>query len=120
MLTLAAPLGVAVGFVLPGVFVGDTSGPDDVFKLMWIEAIVSSVLCAPLFIFYRERPPTYPSASAELERDDFKLGLKKILRDGNFLLLMLVVGFGLGVYNCLATVVQTLITPFGFKSVYLS
>ena len=86
-------------------------------KLMWIEAILSSAMILPAFVLFRERPPTAPSASAELPRDNFQVGLRKIMKDGNFLMLLCVGGFALGVLNALATVVQSLITPFGFTSV---
>ena len=101
--------------------VGDETDPmkgrELIHKLMLIEAILGTILTVPTVFFFRERPPTPPSASAELPRDNYKEGLQKILKDGNFLLLLGVVGFGLGVYNALATVVQTLINPFNYSQV---
>lgn len=122
-MTLSAPLGSAVGFLLPGVMVGSesshTKGKELFLKLLLVEAIITTVLSVPLFVFFREKPPIPPSASAELPRESFKKGLKSISKNTSFLTLLVVGGFSLAVFNSMGTVVESLITPFGYTQVKL-
>ena len=43
--------------------------------------------------------------------------MKKIFNDKNFLFLFITVAFAIGIVNCLATVIQPLVTPFGLTEV---
>lgn len=110
--------------MLPGAIVGTeesaTEGKDLFVQLLLIEGIISTVLCVPLFIFFREKPPTPPSPSAELPRENFKSGMKNLFKNKGFLMLLVVEAVGLGTFNSLATVIQSLIDPFGFSQVKIA
>jgi FLVCR family feline leukemia virus subgroup C receptor-related protein len=104
--------------LLPGYLVGEESSPDkgkELFvRLLLIEGIIGTVLCVPIFIFFREKPPTPPSASASVPREDFKKGIKLLLKNKSFLWLLGQQGCALGAINALATVMQSIIYPFGY------
>ena len=121
LLTLAAPVGTAIGFVLPGVIVGSADSPPegkDLFmRLLLIEAVIATVLCVPLFVFYKEKPPTPPSPSAERPRENFKSGVINIFKNRNFLALLVVEAVSIGTFNSLATVIQSIVDPFGYTQV---
>lgn len=107
--------------MLPGAIVGEeespTEGKDLFMRLLLVEGVISTVLCVPLFIFFREKPPTPPSPSAELPRDNFKTGMKTLFKKKGFLALLIVEAVGLGTFNSLATIVQSFIDPFGYTQV---
>jgi hypothetical protein len=80
LLMLTGVVGGSIGMLLPGYLVGEESSPDkgkELFvRLLLIEGIIGTVLCVPIFIFFREKPPTPPSASASVPREDFKKGIR--------------------------------------------
>jgi FLVCR family feline leukemia virus subgroup C receptor-related protein len=110
--------------LLPGYIVGSESSPDLgkalFLRLLLIEAIAATALCIPVFLFFRERPPTPPSASASMPRENFKKGVKLLVRNTNFLWLLAQQGCVLGSINSLATVMQAIIFPFGYTQLQSS
>lgn len=64
VLTVINILGVGAGFLIPSAFVSDEDSVDDTkqnfFTLLLTEAIMTTVLIAPVFIFFKEKPPTPP------------------------------------------------------------
>jgi len=124
MLMLTGVVGGSVGFLLPGYIVGEASSPEVAkplfLRLLLIEAIIATVLCVPLFIFFREKPPSPPSASAMVKRAPFKQGIKLLFTNKNFLWLLGQQGCVLGAINTLITVMQSLINPFGYTQVQSS
>jgi hypothetical protein len=69
---VATPLGVAVGFLIPAIFVDDSDlnpvnrekAKKDIFDSLLCQAILGTLITALVCIFFREKPPTPPSASA--------------------------------------------------------
>lgn len=64
VLTVINILGVGAGFLIPSAFVSDEDSVDDTkqnfFTLLLTEAIMTTVLIVPVFIFFKEKPPTPP------------------------------------------------------------
>jgi cyanate permease len=77
--------------------------------------IVSAVAVAAFFAAVRERPPTPPCRPDQEGRSLVFDGLKAILHNRNFLLLMLVFFVGLGVFNGVATWIEDIVRPRGFS-----
>ena len=121
MLTLPAVIGTAIGFFLPGAILGSedssTTGKDLFLRLLLIEAIITTALSVPLFIFFRERPPSPPSASATVVRDHFWKGMKALSKNKSYLWILVAGGISLGTLNALGAVIGSLIDPFGFSQV---
>ena len=70
--TVANPLGVAVGFLIPSIFVDPTDvlpenrdrARTDIVNSLYCQAIIGTVVALLIAIFFREKPPTPPSPSA--------------------------------------------------------
>lgn len=66
------PLGVAIGFLIPTIFVDSTDvepankerARNDIFLSLICQAIIGTVVAILILIFFREKPPTPPSLSA--------------------------------------------------------
>jgi Na+/melibiose symporter-like transporter len=75
-----------------------------------------SIIAAILFlIFVRERPPTPACPPGQEERSLVFDGLKNMLRNKNYILLLVIFFFGLGVFNAVATWIEELVRPRGFS-----
>jgi FLVCR family feline leukemia virus subgroup C receptor-related protein len=82
--------------------------------LLLIEAIIATALNVPFFIFFRERPPTPPSHSAKVQRESVLKGIKSLVMNKSYLLLLVAQGISIGVINSLGTVMESFIDPFGY------
>lgn len=111
-------LGVGIGFLIPSLFVEDNvskeEGKSQFFNLVFAEAIIATVCTLPVFVFFREKPPTPPSFAAETKKTSFRNSIWKVMKNKNFVLLLIAFSTVLGNYNCLATIVDLLIKPFGY------
>lgn len=111
--SVANPVGVAMGFVLPPILVQN----DDLMPLLLVEAGIAVLVALLAVLFIREKPPTPPSLSAASEtRNERALeSLKTLVIDPNFWLLFLAFGFGLGSFNTLATLINQIVAPEGYN-----
>jgi sugar phosphate permease len=79
---------------------------------------IASLIAAILFlILVRERPQTPPCPPEQAERSLALDGLKNIIRQRNFILLMVVFFIGLGVFNAVTTWIEDIIKPRHFSSI---
>ena len=106
---LAIYLGILVGLILTPALVASTSLPT-ALKAYGIAAVL---FAAAFFALVRERPPT-PAGSEE--RSLVLDGLKTILHDRTFLLLVLLFFIGLGAFNAATTWIEDIVRPRGFTS----
>ena len=78
--TLTNPLGVLMGFSLGSVFIANDSGKRDVVDYLWFAAVINTAMCLPIIVFFKEKPPFYPSViaknAAEGEKFSFKDAIK--------------------------------------------
>jgi fucose permease len=93
--TAAQPIGVAIGFVFPSIFVkaadaepGQTNVDNARYHIyqsqLW-QAIVGVSVLVVLLIFFREKPKTPPSSSSEtLQRENMRENTKTIMKNKNF------------------------------------
>jgi MFS family permease len=76
---------------------------------------VFSIAGAVLFLaLARERPPTPACPPGQEERSLVYDGFKQMLRKKNYLLLLVIFFFGLGVFNAVATWIEEILRPRGF------
>lgn len=121
-LSILSPIGFAIGFLMPGVLIGDTSNmeadefKDKVWNLFFYQSIVFTVICFPGLFFFREKPINPPSASADVEKTDFKESFPTIVKNKNFMKLLAFFAFSYGGLNALSIVLNILLEPFGFTS----
>ncbi len=110
--SLAIYIGILGGLVLTPYLVLRTDLPSALVLYG-----VLSVLAAALFlIFSREHPPTPAGPAGEEARALMLDGLKRVVRDRNFVILMGVFFVGLGVFNAVTTWVEEILSPRGFSS----
>jgi len=85
---------------------------------MLLQYGIASLIAAILFlILVRERPQTPPCPPDQAERSLALDGLKNIIRQRNFILLMVVFFIGLGVFNAVTTWIEDIIKPRHFSSI---
>ena len=115
--SVAMMLGAAVGMLVPPLFVSSKGSKDEVTYLMGFEAVLTTVVCTGSLVWMRNKPPTPPSATAAIKREDFWPAFKSIMSNLNFLPVLVIASLGLGVINIFSTVVEIVIDKYGFKSV---
>lgn len=109
--TLAMYLGIVVGLALTP-YLTLQSGIGAMLVLYGVVAVVSAVV---FFAVAREHPPTPPCPPGQEERTLVFDGLKQILRQRDFALLMFVFFVGLGAFNAVTTWIEDIIRPRGFS-----
>lgn len=110
--SLAMYLGILAGLALtPALTL--SAGFSSMLLYYGIGALVVGIL---FIVVARERPAT-PPGPAELEERALMFdGLKQILKNKNFLLLMSIFFIGLGVFNSVTTWIEDIISPRGFTA----
>ncbi len=76
-------------------------------------AVLAAVL---FFVLGKERPPTPPCPPGQEARSLVWDGLKQVLRQGQFLLLMIIFFVGLGAFNAVTTWIENIVRPRGFST----
>ncbi|MCX6284261.1 MAG: MFS transporter [Bacteroidetes bacterium] len=108
--SLAMYLGIVIGMVLtPHMVI--RSGMDGMLVNYGIISIAAAVL---FLVLARERPPTPACQPGQEERSLVFEGLKTMLRNKNYILLLIIFFFGLGVFNAVATWIEEIVRPRGF------
>jgi cyanate permease len=109
--TLAMYLGISAGLALTPLL-SIRLGIGGVLMLYGILSVAAALV---FFGLVRECPPTPPCRPDQEERSLVFDGLKRIVRDRNFVTLMLVFFIGLGVFNGITTWIEDIVRPRGFS-----
>jgi cyanate permease len=109
--TLAIYLGILVSLFVTPVLLNAHG-----MKTMLLCTGISAVIAAVLFVFTaREKPPT-PAGPAEQEARSLMFdGLKSMLKQKDFILLLVIFFVGLGLFNGVTTWIEEIIAPRGFS-----
>lgn len=119
-LSIISPIGFGVGFLIPGMVIGDTTNmtesefKDRVWGLFFYQALVFTIICAPGLFFFREKPESPPSASADVEKTDFKQSFILVVKNRNFMMLLSFFALSYGSLNALSIVLNILLDPYGY------
>lgn len=108
--TLAIYLGILTGLALTPVLTL-RFGLEDMLLLYGVAALVGAGI---FFLVVKERPPTPPCPPDQDERSLVFDGFRQILRQKDFLLLLLIFFIGLGVFNAVTTWIEDVVRPRGF------
>lgn len=108
--SLAMYLGIVFGMALTPYLVIH-SGLGSALFSYGITAVVAAVL---FLVFAKERPPTPACPPGQEERSLVFDGLKNMLRKKDYILLLIIFFFGLGVFNAVATWIEEIVRPRGF------
>jgi len=110
--SLAIYLGIVVGLaVTPYLTLRAGMG-----GMLLAYGIVAMIAAVAFFALSRERPPTPPCPPGQEERSLVFDGLGQALRKKDFILLMLVIFVGLGVFNGVTTWIEGIVRPRGFST----
>ena len=108
--TLSMYIGIVAGMILTPLLV-IRSGMSATLILYGIISLLAVVL---FFFLMKERPDTPPCSADQEERLLVMEGLKNILHNRNFILLMIVFFIGFGVFNSVTTWIENILQPRGF------
>ncbi|HEY72495.1 MAG: MFS transporter [Anaerolineaceae bacterium 4572_32.2] len=109
--SLAMYLGIVAGMVLTPYLTLQSS----ISSTLIAYGVVSVIAIVIFFAVVRERPPTPPCPSEQEERSLVFDGLRQMLRQRDFALLMVVFFVGLGVFNGVTTWIEEIVSPRGFS-----
>ncbi|XP_072020445.1 solute carrier family 49 member 4 homolog [Amphiura filiformis] len=81
---------------------------DEIYTLMYIEFGWVALLCILSWLYFPAKPPTPPSASAEVKRKDFIPGAKSLAVSKQFWLPALCYSICVGFYNVWESQIDTI------------
>jgi MFS family permease len=111
--SLAIYLGILIGLVLTP-YLALHSG---IASMLITYGIVSVIAMLLFFLFVRERPPSPPCPPEQETRSLVVEGLSKMIRQGDFILLMIIFFVGLGAFNAITTWIEEILAPRNFSAV---
>jgi MFS family permease len=92
-------------------------GPEkDLSGMLVIYGLLSAGAALLALALIRERPPTPPEEAEVEERTRVFAGLRRIVRQRDMLILLLLFFVGLGMFNAISTWIEDLVEPRGFSS----
>lgn len=109
--SLAIYLGILVGLVLTP-YLAIRSG---IPGLLISYGIISIVAMSIFFLFIRERPPSPPCPPDQESRSLALDGLTRMIRQRDFILLLIIFFVGLGAFNAITTWIEEVLNPRGFS-----
>ena len=109
--SLAIYLGILMGLVLTP-YLALRSGIPSMLMGYGIVSIITMVI---FFLFVREHPPSSPYSTAHEERSLSLTGLSKMIRQRDFVLLLIIFFVGLGAFNAITTWIEEVLNPRGFS-----
>lgn len=108
--SLAIYLGILVGLALTP-YLAIRSGISGVLISYGIVSILATLM---FFLFIRERPPSPPCPPDQEGRSLALDGLSKMIRQRDFILLLVIFFVGLGAFNAITTWIEEVLNPRGF------
>ncbi|MHA1235244.1 MAG: MFS transporter [Promethearchaeota archaeon] len=106
-------LGIALGMILTPIFVVVYSFE----AMLFIYGLYSLIIGIVFVIVARDKPPTPPSIKLLKEDDKVKGGLKQLLSNKQFLILLIIFFVGLGAFNMVTTYIELIVAPRGLTSI---
>ena len=104
---LANYLGMGIGLLLTPLLLDGGMG---IRTILLIYGIAAAVGAALFLVFAREKPPTPPCAEEDAHRASFKEGFRIAMKRKNFLIILVVFFFMLGVFNTFFTMIEPIIS----------
>jgi MFS family permease len=108
--TLAIYLGILAGLILTPLLTADYG----MGGMLMIWGVTACAAAALFLIFAKERPRTPPAALGTDERTLMFTGLKSMLGNRHFIMLLVIFFVGLGMFNGVTTWIEQIIAPRGY------
>ncbi|CAD7014635.1 feline leukemia virus subgroup C receptor-related protein 2 [Ceratitis capitata] len=116
-------LGIAVGFVLPPILVGnsddlDAIGSDLLFMFYWFAGFTTVLMVLMIFLF-KDKPPTPPNpkrsgdpTANSASEEPFMKSLKSLALNRNYILLLISYGMNVGVFYAISTLLNPVVLKY--------
>lgn len=114
--SISNPIGIALGFVLPTIFVQEGSSKSDMGLLLLVQAIMICSVALCVLVFFEEKPSVAPSQTALMRRQSFSGSFKTCLKNKSFMMLWVAFAFGEGALNSSTTLIEQMSKPYGFST----
>jgi Na+/melibiose symporter-like transporter len=109
-----------LGIFIPGLVFGDyepnpdnySEGRSKTFELMFIQALMGLVCFGVNVVFQENKPPTPPSDSGNVVREPFNVAIPRMLKNKNYLFLLLAFGCYFGIFNGISIILSYLLKPW--------
>ncbi|HOU23734.1 MAG TPA: MFS transporter [Anaerolineae bacterium] len=85
-------------------------------RMLWVYGVISAAAALLFLALARERPPSPPCPPGQDSRSLVTEGLRQVLRNPSFQLLMVVFFIGLGAFNAVTTWIEAMLRPRGFTA----
>uniref|UniRef100_H2YH06 Major facilitator superfamily (MFS) profile domain-containing protein n=1 Tax=Ciona savignyi TaxID=51511 RepID=H2YH06_CIOSA len=113
--SVSNPIGVVIAGLVSPSFINTETGVLDVLITMAVPVAVGAIYTT--CVMTSGEPPLPPSAGGDNSKKIVLWkGVKKIVRNKNYMVLVLTVGGGIGLYSTFATLLEQLLCPFGYTS----
>jgi len=120
IMAMSILVGNAVGAQFPNFFVdNDASGEEgkkQVYNMLFFMAILGSVLLAPTFLLFKNKPKIPPSKAAEAKSVAYMKSLIMLMKNGRAMVLIIGGSLIIGTNMTIAAVLQLLLKPFNFQN----
>src|SRR5512143_59746 len=110
--SLAIYLGILAGLALTPYL----AQPLGIRGMLIIYGVVAAITMFTFFVFAHERPPSPPCPPEQEARSLVTEGLARMIRQRDFILLMLIFFVGLGIFNAVTTWIEQILAPRGFSA----
>ncbi|KAM9413299.1 solute carrier family 49 member A3 isoform 2-T2 [Salvelinus alpinus] len=109
------PLGILIASIFSPMIVGTTN---NIALMLFIYAVPAAIICLLATVGIRDSaPPTPPSASAESSNSEpFLEGIKLLLRNKAYMILLLCFGSGIAVFTCFSTLLEQIMCVRGYTN----
>ncbi|UJR11855.1 hypothetical protein I4U23_016035 [Adineta vaga] len=115
--SMANPIGLAIGSLLPSLIINDNPTWQDFFLLLIIESGLTLLATLLLLIIFKSDPPTPPSSSEEHHQTiNLKEDLVNLVLNRQYMILLIGFSLGLALFNSITTLLFQLIQPSGYTS----
>uniref|UniRef100_A0A8C7UMV9 Solute carrier family 49 member 3 n=1 Tax=Oncorhynchus mykiss TaxID=8022 RepID=A0A8C7UMV9_ONCMY len=113
--SMSNPLGILIASIFSPMIVGTTN---NIPLLLFIYAVPAAITCLLATVGIRDSaPPTPPSASAESSNSEpFLEGIKLLLRNKAYMILLLCFGSGIAVFTCFSTLLEQIMCVRGYTN----
>jgi len=87
----------------------------DIMYLMYGEFGINALVLILICVYFPDRPPVPPTKSSYVERADFSIGVRKLIRSPTFWTLCLIYGITTGVYSGWGSLLNVNLSAFGIS-----
>lgn len=113
---MSNPLGVLMANLISPAIV---KSPDHILYLNIFTMVPSCIaMLIAAFFVTRSEPKHPPTISASKPQMDFASGMKSCFSSKQYIILLIVMGGGIGMFNCLYTVMLELLCPSGYSNFF--